>query len=488
MEDRVTLLIGPPGTGKTTRLLDRVNEALEAGTPPERIAYLAFTRKAAQEAVDRACERFGYSRDQFPFFRTLHSLAFRQIGLQRDEVMNTDDFKQVGDALGWATFKDTYDETVERAPLYGGLGDICLRLYGMSRARVLPLEKIWDAEEDPGIDLRNLRYFVKTLEAYKREMLKLDFTDFLDQAQGSLDVDLFILDEAQDLTAQQWAYAKRAGATAPEVWVAGDDDQAIYQWSGADISRLLALKGRRIVLPHSYRLPARIHGLAEGIASSIRYRFDKTWSPRGEGGSINHLQHWEQADLSSGSWMLLARHLYQLPQLERLARDQGVVYKIKDKESNQTPAVRAVVQYERLRRGVVVSAEEARLVAKFVPGMVVPPPGGGYGWDDLPWPFSGQPDWMDALNIGTQQREYIRGLRRRGESLTKPGRVTISTIHGVKGGEADNVLLLPDISKKTAEGMRKDPDQEHRVWYVAVSRARQSLFPVQPTTTKFFTL
>ena len=52
------IIFGPPGTGKTTRLLNIVEQELRIGVPPDRIAYLAFTRKAAQEAVQRACTKF----------------------------------------------------------------------------------------------------------------------------------------------------------------------------------------------------------------------------------------------------------------------------------------------------------------------------------------------------------------------------------------------------------------------------------------------
>ena len=71
-------IFGPPGTGKTTTLLDFVDRALEQGAAPQEIGFLAFTRKAAREAKERAAKRVDLNPDHdLPFFRTLHSLAFR---------------------------------------------------------------------------------------------------------------------------------------------------------------------------------------------------------------------------------------------------------------------------------------------------------------------------------------------------------------------------------------------------------------------------
>ena len=69
-------IFGPPGTGKTTTLLNMVEEALSNGTSPNTIAFLAFTRKAANEAKERAAVRFNLDpENDLPYFRTLHSLA-----------------------------------------------------------------------------------------------------------------------------------------------------------------------------------------------------------------------------------------------------------------------------------------------------------------------------------------------------------------------------------------------------------------------------
>ena len=54
MDTKIFRIYGPPGTGKTTALLNKVDEALEAGVNPAHIGYFAFTRQAANEAVERA--------------------------------------------------------------------------------------------------------------------------------------------------------------------------------------------------------------------------------------------------------------------------------------------------------------------------------------------------------------------------------------------------------------------------------------------------
>ena len=50
-----TIVLGPPGTGKTETLLEEVDKYLKI-TDPNRIGYFSFTQKAAYEGRDRAIE------------------------------------------------------------------------------------------------------------------------------------------------------------------------------------------------------------------------------------------------------------------------------------------------------------------------------------------------------------------------------------------------------------------------------------------------
>lgn len=100
MQTKIFRIYGPPGTGKTTALLNKVDEALGQGIPPSKIGYFAFTRQAAYEASERACQRFGLEEGQLPWFRTLHSFALRLSGIKAEQVMQTEHYRELSEAIG----------------------------------------------------------------------------------------------------------------------------------------------------------------------------------------------------------------------------------------------------------------------------------------------------------------------------------------------------------------------------------------------------
>ena len=94
-------LFGPPGTGKTTKLLKYVNTFLKLGTPIDKIGYFAFTTKAANEAIERMLDAYPkYQKKDLKYFRTLHSLAFKQLGIKKTQVMQDEHYEDIGRSLG----------------------------------------------------------------------------------------------------------------------------------------------------------------------------------------------------------------------------------------------------------------------------------------------------------------------------------------------------------------------------------------------------
>lgn len=495
------IFLGPPGTGKTTRLLQVVEQELGAGVRPHEIAFVAFTRKAATEAKTRAMEKFGLQEDQLPFFRTLHSLAFRQLGLTPDEVMAPNDYAELGHAIGMHfQVPDEDNDGLPSGPT-DKRGSNCMYMDQIARLTQtsvkdvcvkLALERYWD-----------VKLFCDTLTNYKLARKKVDFTDmmetFIDQGECPV-FKVVIVDEAQDLTPIQWRIVERITGKAERVYIAGDDDQAIYEWAGADVQRFLDLKGEFVVLPHSYRLPRKVHGLALGVLRRIRQRFEKQFEPRNDEGSIHHYLNPEQVNYSQGSWLLLTRNRYTMSELAALMRRKGHPYMVNGRSSVNNENVKALVTWELLRKGDGVQVDAARAMLRKLREGAIPkvarslnalPPEELVTWDALVGQgltLARTEDWMTAVKMPDSAREYYRSVRRNGESLTATPRISVSTIHQAKGGEADNVLVAPDISTACYNGFITNPDIESRVYYVAVTRARQALHLVQPRTNKFYDL
>ena len=89
--------------------------------------------------------------------------------------------------------------------------------------------------------------------------------------------------------------------------------------------------------------------------------------------------------------------------------------------------------------------------------------------------------WHEAMDrMPSADRVYITALLRRGEKFNAKPRIELSTIHGSKGGEADNVVLFTDLSPAAAKAAEHAPDDLHRVFYVGVTRTKQNLYLVDP--------
>ena len=88
--------------------------------------------------------------------------------------------------------------------------------------------------------------------------------------------------------------------------------------------------------------------------------------------------------------------------------------------------------------------------------------------------------WHEAMDkLPVQDRAYITKLLRKGEKFNAEPRISVSTIHGSKGGEAENVVLFTDLSPAADAEMRINPNDTHRTFYVGVTRTKQNLYIVE---------
>jgi len=471
-------LFGPPGCGKTESLLRLMEAELRRGVPPERVAFVSFTKAAVMEARNRACDAFHLTSDDLPLFRTVHSLCYRAMGLRRSDVFGREALERLSELTGEILTSHT---RLDEATL-GEHGDAMLHIDQYSRNVMGDAENVW-LDSDANFDRFRLRRFIQAYRQFRRDEGLVDFTDMLESFNATIEADCVFIDEAQDLTPLQWRVIERAFHDVELFYIAGDDDQAIHTWCGATLDRLLNFDGQRDVLRQSHRVPKAVHSLARDIVSRIRRRQWKEWLPAPHNGDVTWNRYHDAIDLrGSDTFFLLTRTRRQLSRVAEWAREQGIVYEIMGHPSVDPAHVRAIQAWEAWRRGEGLGPDRCKAALEAA-GLPVPEV-----WDDNTPEWTARDLgvdvtllWHDALvKIPLDDREYMLACLRNGESLTRAPRVKISTIHGTKGAEAEQVVLFTDITSRIDRSMETNPDDEARVWYVGITRARNVLHVVEP--------
>jgi DNA helicase-2/ATP-dependent DNA helicase PcrA len=558
----VTRLFGGPGSGKTTALLDRVEGLLEDGADIDEILVVSYTRAAASEVRDRLAERLDTSpRALKGNVCTMHAKAYELLNLSRSEVVD-DDAKQAFCEDYGLEFEDEYAAAGRRTARSTALGNkVIATSQWLQRTRRdvadwydVPFQ--WNVDDvrlppevDPNAQTGNkytptwpsdddrldVPESIAAWRGYKGEEGLVGFADMLERTkERSLvpHVDYLVIDEFQDITTLQYDVYEEWRPHMERVLLAGDDDQVVYSWQGADPNLLLDEPVTEdIVLPNSYRLPSTVLEVVRTEISHIEKRQAKDLEPRTEGGSVEAVESPSMLDLVrnvrytlndyEGDMMLLFRARYQMFQFIDEFIEEGVPFRVMTDQrmwtDRLTQYVRAV---EALQDDKSIDGLQARRLADMLQASA-------FGTNDradlrdLAEEREEELEDGDLTDVtvtadevkdhipfipgpsaaGDMLRKVTRFQRKSVESYfqgdyrgTDPNRVRIGTIHSAKGREADHVFLATDLTEKVVEQMAATSDRdfkkttspvpvltdnERRVFYVGMSRARERLVLLQ---------
>lgn len=473
-----------------------VEEALSSGINPHDIAFLAFTKKAATEAKERASLRFKLNLDSDLFyFRTLHSLAYNLLNISKKDLMQPKHFNELSTLIGFQLNVKRIGEIGEEAPT-GVTDHPLLSLINLSRLKKTQLNNEYNATDMP-FSWHEVDYVAQSYDEYKRTRGLLDYTDMLELfVKSSHEIcpsfKLCFLDEAQDLSPLQWDIVHALDAKSDKLYVAGDDDQAIYRFAGADPDAFISLDCGAEVLEQSYRIPQVVHALAVKIAQRIHNRFPKVYKPKDAKGTITRLYSIQDVDMSHGEWLIMAQANYMLSPLATDLKSAGYLFERNGSRSINAKLSQAVNGWENLRQGRKVTPHTVETIYSFMSGNGVRVARGKkklvyeenqlFDLEDLQANHgllaTDEMIWHEALDkIPPPERAYITALLRRGEKFNAKPRIRLSTIHGTKGGESENVVLFLDL---TAAALRTGGDDLHRMFYVGVTRTIDNLYIIEP--------
>ena len=464
-------VVGPPGTGKTRRLLNNVQRYSDIGVPLNKIGYFAFTRKAAGEARDRFLKiKTELTKKDIRYFQTLHSLAFNTLGLKEENVMQELNYKVIGETCGIQIKYASY-ETNNWNGIFSSDSEY-LSMINLARVREISVMDQLDRNEHLSrIERDKLDAIEQEINSYKKVFGLIDFTDmiqkFLDKGV-SPKFDVIFVDEAQDLSLIQWSMIKKIEKdTNCDVWVAGDDDQAIFGWAGADVDSFINWEAQEIPLKQSERVPTIIQKKALNVIDRIQEnRIDKEYFPKAESGEIFERYKLSDIDMSKGDWLILTRTKSLLKPVITFLKKKGFFFNTAQGNSIGKSLYEDIQNWSKLQKKIELPEIQVQRIRERIEGSM-----------------NLSLKWYDVFNkLTDSQITYMKLLLLNGENPTEDARIKVSTIHGAKGGEATNVVLFLNETANTIKGAKKSAakqDEEYRVWYVGITRTMKNLYLIK---------
>jgi DNA helicase-2/ATP-dependent DNA helicase PcrA len=495
----------------------------------------SFTKAAAAELVSR---NLPLDDDHVG---TLHAMAFRALEKPELVVAKKETIEQ------WNLQHPQWQLTqAGGSALDDPHGDSDLLHLKRGDQLLQELNRLRGLGTDPTRWPERVRAFARHWARFKDDVHVMDFTDLIemclrDEVPIPHEACALFLDEVQDFTPLELALARSWGSQCDVLYTSGDDDQCIYGFKGASPDAFLspALPSAHVrVLEQSYRIPRAVHAVASKITDRIAIRLPKVYRPRPVDGvvrrlalvnyhSIGTLKGQLLEWISSGKTVaFLTGCSYMLHPIKRQLRLWGIPYHnpYRRHRGDWNPlsarvygisAVDSLRSFLKVARhqgwwtygelwawsgdligeGLFASGAKIEMHRKAEDSTVrdaMVDPNDLERWfrDPTAEPHivAGDLEWFQR-HVRRKARRRVqyacRVIERLGvTSLEHTPRVVVGTIHSVKGGEADVVILFPDASPQAFReyhSMDKHRrDAVLRMIYVGVTRAREELYLASP--------
>ena len=298
MEGPCQVLAGP-GSGKTLTIVNRVRYLIEeCHVKPEEILVITFTRYAAAEMKTRLCALMG--RQDIPVTTgTFHGIYYGilkwayRFGPQN--ILSEEEKYQILRSVVGRQEMEVFDEE-------DFLRDIAEEIGKVKNNRT-DIEEFVSAK----CSAQSFRDIYKEYEKQRKSLRKIDFDDMLVVcyelfasrpdvlAQWQKKFKYILVDEFQDINRVQYDVIRMLALPENNLFVVGDDDQAIYGFRGADPEIMFQFRedypdAKQILLDVNYRSTSNIVNNALKVIGNNERRFDKKISPARGSGAFLHVQ------------------------------------------------------------------------------------------------------------------------------------------------------------------------------------------------------
>lgn len=539
--------IGGAGTGKTSLMKQTAEKALarpEMGGNPFSLGYSSLTRAARLEAAMRCGTAWGVPPEelmQHGWFRTAHSVCYRQLGVSRGEMIagGKEDEKWVSEAVDSdVAFAMDEDEDGGIAVYQGDpVAAAALNYWSLARNVCLPLRDIVEADQDPEAPAASdVIRRITMYEQAKRLEGRFDFTDLLSRfvgirfdpedgpievaPEGSVPDEVvgWIFDEAQDSSRLLDLACRRlvTGDACRWAWLVGDPYQVLFSWAGAAAEHFMGWEvTKQHIMPKSFRCPKPIMQLGERCLQRLPDYWDRGIAPADHDGEVVESENFED-DLSDlrpdEDTLVIARTNRNVSKIKAILEDIGVPFRyVKQRREGVGCKELGMAGLWRLQHGEGISGEAWGRITEILPSKTTDGTewltrGSKSAWkkglseqydrvypEDLP-ALGASPQLCEAVASGKWAglpdggTKWVRAAKKWGVEAVSEPKIRIGTIHSSKGMEASKVIVLSSVSQRTRVAEEDDEKkfaEERRIEYVACTRAKHKLVVAHDPRAKY---